>query len=191
MRRLAVSAVVLAFAACGGRAGPGGWDDPGGGGADAGARDGAPPADAGLTGRPCSFDGGCATGYTCTLQAPGGYCLYGAPYACGKDRPCPAGTACSPLPRSQISGVCLLACAHAGDCRQGYACDYVELFPGEPNSPRSDAPVCWGAAVCQPGMDQTCNDNPLISSTHGKCLADGTCMCLAGSALNPATGRCK
>jgi len=40
-------------------------------------------------------------------------------------------------------------------------------------------------------MDQTCNDNPEISSLHGACLPDGTCECKAEFEKNPATGRCK
>jgi hypothetical protein len=67
-------------------------------------------------------------------------------------------------------------------------CGVVELFPGDPNTPKSPAPVCW--TVCQPGMDQTCNDNPVVQSTHGTCEPDGTCTCKDGFAKNPKTGRC-
>lgn len=48
-----------------------------------------------------------------------------------------------------------------------------------------------GASVCTPGMDQTCNDSPEISSLHGTCLPDGTCQCKEPFEKNPATGRCK
>jgi hypothetical protein len=47
---------------------------------------------------------------------------------------------------------------------------------------------CW--AVCRVGADQSCNDNPAISSIHGRCQSDGTCVCNNGFAMNPATGRC-
>jgi hypothetical protein len=47
------------------------------------------------------------------------------------------------------------------------------------------------ARVCTPGQDSTCNDNPSISSLHGKCLPDGTCSCTIGPGLNPATGKCR
>ncbi|HLM74993.1 MAG TPA: hypothetical protein VK459_19925 [Polyangiaceae bacterium] len=47
------------------------------------------------------------------------------------------------------------------------------------------------ASVCTPGMDQTCNDDPAISSLHGTCLADGTCECKDPFEKNEATGRCK
>jgi len=44
--------------------------------------------------------------------------------------------------------------------------------------------------VCTYGMDQTCNDNPIISSIHGVCNPDGTCLCAGGWAINPQSGRC-
>jgi hypothetical protein len=47
-----------------------------------------------------------------------------------------------------------------------------------------------GARVCEPGRDQTCNDDPAISSLHGTCKPDGRCECLAGIEKNAATGRC-
>lgn len=46
------------------------------------------------------------------------------------------------------------------------------------------------ARVCEPGADQTCNDDPAISSLHGLCLPDGTCECAQGVGKNPDTGRC-
>jgi hypothetical protein len=44
--------------------------------------------------------------------------------------------------------------------------------------------------ACTPGEDQTCNDDPNVSSTYGRCSDTGTCTCMAGSTLNPDTGRC-
>jgi hypothetical protein len=38
------------------------------------------------------------------------------------------------------------------------------------------------AKVCTFGADQTCNDNPAISSLHGVCQKDGTCLCHTGFA---------
>jgi hypothetical protein len=43
--------------------------------------------------------------------------------------------------------------------------------------------------VCTPGQDQTCNENPALSSIHGHCTDAATCTCSIGG-LNPATGRC-
>ncbi|UQA58507.1 hypothetical protein [Polyangium aurulentum] len=47
------------------------------------------------------------------------------------------------------------------------------------------------ASACTPGMDQTCNDNPEISSLHGACRPDGTCECKGDFEKNEATGRCQ
>jgi hypothetical protein len=47
------------------------------------------------------------------------------------------------------------------------------------------------APVCTFGADQTCNDDPLLSKTHGTCRQDGTCECQPGYAKNEATGRCR
>ena len=49
---------------------------------------------------------------------------------------------------------------------------------------------CVGpAGTCTVGADQTCNDNPSISSLHGHCVADGRCLC--GSGLLLASGKCQ
>jgi MYXO-CTERM domain-containing protein len=150
------------------------------------------PAGTSVTGRACTTPAQCGSGYDCYTLAPGGYCMPGSPggpAACrDPEAPCSAGTVCSPLPWHAISGVCLQPCATVGDCRGGYACNYVELFPGDPGTPKSPERVCW--TVCEIGMDQTCNDNPVISSTRGTCQADGTCKCNSGVAKNPDSGRC-
>jgi hypothetical protein len=160
-----------------------------GSGGSAGGQDSGPI----VTGAACTSAAECGAGYDCNLEAPGGYCMQGSPggpMAChDPDMPCTApGSVCSPLPWHQISGVCLKACASSDECRPNQICAVVELFPGDPTSPKSPTKVCWTA--CQPGMDQSCNDNPLISSIHGKCEADGTCTCISGFAKNPDTGRC-
>lgn len=43
---------------------------------------------------------------------------------------------------------------------------------------------------CTPGMDQTCNHDPLVSSFKGTCEADGTCTCAPGTTKMP-DGKCK
>jgi hypothetical protein len=49
---------------------------------------------------------------------------------------------------------------------------------------------CVGpAGTCTVGADQTCNDNPSISSLHGHCVDDGRCLC--GSGLLLASGKCQ
>ncbi|MCU0665068.1 MAG: hypothetical protein MUC50_22435 [Myxococcota bacterium] len=143
-------------------------------------------------GCPCSTAQHCGTDFSCYTMAPGGYCMPGAPggpTACREpESPCPTGSVCSPIPWHQISGVCLLPCDSSSDCRPGYVCDFVELFPGDPSTPRSKEKVCW--TVCEPGADQTCNDNPIISSLHGICEDDGPCTCTNGFEKNQETGRC-
>ena len=47
------------------------------------------------------------------------------------------------------------------------------------------------ACVCTYSKDQTCNDSPIVSSLHGKCQTDGTCMCQPGFEKNTATGKCR
>jgi len=99
-------------------------------------------------GRFCEQDADCGPGMRCfnehegSARVPDGYCML-AHMACMKDVPCPEGTLCSPLPWAQIPGVCLLACNDQNDCREGYRCAVVELFPGEPDSPKSPGKVCW------------------------------------------------
>ncbi|MEO8213863.1 MAG: hypothetical protein ABI560_11750, partial [Myxococcales bacterium] len=46
------------------------------------------------------------------------------------------------------------------------------------------------ACVCTFSKDQTCNDSPSVSSLHGRCQPDGTCMCRPGFEKNAATGKC-
>jgi len=49
---------------------------------------------------------------------------------------------------------------------------------------------CVGrAAICTVGEDQSCNDNPALSSIRGKCLDGGHCLC-GRSGLNPTSGKC-
>jgi hypothetical protein len=55
--------------------------------------------------------------------------------------------------------------------------------------PRADSARDLGA-VCTPGLDQTCNDEPWASWISGWCTADGVCVCDVGYTVNPATGRC-
>lgn len=51
-------------------------------------------------------------------------------------------------------------------------------------------PLDESKKVCTFGMDQTCNDDPIISSLHGKCNEDGSCTCYEGFEKNDQTGRC-
>lgn len=44
---------------------------------------------------------------------------------------------------------------------------------------------------CTVGADQTCNDDPTVSSLWGRCTVSRVCECNEGLELNPATGRCR
>ncbi len=50
--------------------------------------------------------------------------------------------------------------------------------------------VVSGEAVCVPGLDQTCNHDPLISSLAGSCTDASVCVCAEGHVLVEETGRC-
>lgn len=44
--------------------------------------------------------------------------------------------------------------------------------------------------ACTPGMDQTCNNDPLVSALWGTCQSNGTCTCNSGFTVSATTGRC-
>lgn len=47
-----------------------------------------------------------------------------------------------------------------------------------------------GCFACTLGADQTCNNDPAVSSLHGKCQSNGRCSCNTG--YSPlANGRCQ
>jgi hypothetical protein len=48
---------------------------------------------------------------------------------------------------------------------------------------------CVGpGSTCTVGMDQTCNDNLFISSTRGRCVENGRCVCTTG--MSTTSGKC-
>lgn len=61
-------------------------------------------------------------------------------------------------------------------------CQWLAFGCGGSDDDDSDAGQAPPAKVCMFGADQTCNDNPAISSLHGVCQRDGTCMCHLGFA---------
>ncbi|MBI5510197.1 MAG: hypothetical protein HY903_15680 [Deltaproteobacteria bacterium] len=112
-----------------------------------------PTPETAVIGDACESDAECGAGFVCwhdrwgLAWLPEGYCLlgtaYGGPAMFTDAMPCPAGSIWSPIPILQAPGTCLDVCAAPADCREGYLCDVVELFPGEAGSPVSAAPVCW------------------------------------------------
>jgi len=66
----------------------------------------------------------------------------------------------------------------------------ISDLDADPNGTIADENFEDVGFVCTPGMDQTCNDSPIISSLHGTCNSDGTCTCDRGWEKNPLTGRC-
>jgi hypothetical protein len=50
---------------------------------------------------------------------------------------------------------------------------------------------CVGpSSTCTVGMNQTCNDNPVLSSIHGRCVENGRCVCL-GFPMSISSGKCE
>jgi hypothetical protein len=58
------------------------------------------------------------------------------------------------------------------------------------NAPPVPAPE-GKRAPCTYGADQTCNDDPTISSLWGTCTQFGVCECKPGFELSPETKRCR
>jgi len=100
----------------------------------------AAPTDGGTTmvGQACTNDTSCGSDMFCHPGPPGGYCSF----YCATDSECPAGTVCSPVPYSRVTGLCMTTCTTAADCRDGYGCAVLSLFAG-PGGPKSSSPVCW------------------------------------------------
>jgi hypothetical protein len=75
-------------------------------------------------------------------------------------------------------------------CMCTHYCDVVALCSC-PNGCFLASYGCVGTASagCTVGQDQTCNDDPTISSIHGHCLTAGYCSCYP-NAINPSTGKC-
>lgn len=83
----------------------------------------------------------------------------------------------------------------AGTCQSDGTCVCASGYVMNPSSGRcayvpKDAGPDVTAGVCTPGMNQTCNDDPVSAAVMGVCQANGTCSCNSGYVLNTATGKC-
>jgi hypothetical protein len=52
------------------------------------------------------------------------------------------------------------------------------------------SPPAGKRAPCTVGADQTCNEDPSVSSLWGRCTEAGTCECKSGFELSPS-GYCR
>jgi len=63
--------------------------------------------------------------------------------------------------------------------------------PAQGSEPHTSTSAPSGKrAACTFGADQTCNEDPRVSSIWGRCTEHGTCECNAGFELGPS-GYCK
>ncbi|MFO0679284.1 MAG: hypothetical protein U0169_22340 [Polyangiaceae bacterium] len=118
-----------------------------------------------------------------------------SPPKCSTNADCPASDFCD-FPAGSCSGTG--ACAprpQAAEC-EGFAACYSELgcdgrrYCTACEAARAGVAVVRMLRPCQYGADQTCNEDPAISSIHGRCKTDGLCECDDASRLSVATGRC-
>lgn len=56
-------------------------------------------------------------------------------------------------------------------------------------SDKADSDV--GDGHCIFGLNQSCNDDPAVSSIHGICTAERRCECVDGFVVNAETGKCR
>jgi hypothetical protein len=95
----------------------------------------------------------------------------------------------------------LAACGTSGTPHAEEApADAAQCKPGEEKTEDCNSCTCseegtWMCtmklcASCEPGRDQTCNDDPSVSSLWGRC-EEGQCVCNDGFAVNPDSGRCR
>jgi hypothetical protein len=177
----------------GGYVGDGGFNGPGGYGTG-----GSPPPGAGGYVGDGGFNG--AGGYG-TGGEPAPCAQAGTQAACDANPWCysvffdPHNCACAGLGCCARFDHCALGAG--AQCYGGVSCaltppfcegPYVVSYRGDCFEGCVNNPDC--APVCTPGADQTCNDNPIVSSFHGHCTDAGTCQCNAQFILNPNTGRC-
>ena len=89
----------------------------------------------------------------------------------------------------------VVALGALGGCGRGALLDPAGATAGASGAGDGAAGVAEATAMpplpCTPGHDETCNDDPTISSFWGTCEESGQCSCFDGRSVNPATGRCR
>jgi hypothetical protein len=121
------------------------------------------------------------------IDGGGGACTYrGQTYASGASFP--AGDGCNTCSCGAGGATC-----SAEDCKEDARINAeAGISQADASTERPPCIQCGPDAatpVCAVGFDQTCNEDPAISSLAGRCLSDGTCSCSAG-VVSPFTGRC-
>lgn len=108
---------------------------------------------------------------------------------------CSSNLSCGPISdsTSQLSGTLELNSLLGSPALEATIC--LSAKPKAPSSPYTRPVKLWTSKVvvntaCVPGMDQTCNYDPKISSLRGKCNPDSTCTCNPGAQKQP-NGKCK
>jgi hypothetical protein len=142
----------------------GGAGGRGGGGGNAGGGNAGAGGDAGA--------GGTAPLASCPTQAPFNMPACTGTFGCQYTFGCNCHGCCASYHRC-TDGILMVTTVDDG-CAQGPPCD---------------AGADALAAICTFGADQTCNDDPRVSSIRGRCTDAGTCECSA-TGTNPDSGRC-
>jgi len=180
--RLIVVCGLLSAAACGGN---GKAQGKGGAGGQTGGASGASGA-GGMSGAGGTADASGAGGAgntACPSARPsiGAACTFTS--GCAYQDICRCGICCQVL----------LGCTNGAVTMKGYddGCVVVTCTDGGAGTSGAGGTAGAGgaAAVCTPGADQSCNDNPAWSSIHGHCTDAGACAC-SDAGTNPDSGRC-
>ncbi|MFT3768840.1 MAG: hypothetical protein QM820_25630 [Minicystis sp.] len=121
--------------------------------------------------------------------------VWGSPVPCGQDEQCSSdGTKCVPITSTCNANT---DCGCGCGCVNG-TCQCAGALPPTCTADSECGPECSGfqclggkcqAPACQPGLDQTCNENLSMNSFAGTCNADATCTCKPGF-TKKASGKC-
>ena len=117
--------------------------------------------------------------------------------ACPAFRPMP-GAACTGTFTCNYDVMCICGVC----CMYGYSCQggmiallgfndgCTQINPQSCQDGGADANRDARGSACTPGANQSCNDNPAISSIRGTCTDAGTCICNNDASPVASSGRC-